>query len=537
METEVVVGKKILKNLILLLSVLLCVAMTSCLSLLSTIEMVYNNAMDTREIDDREYAYGDFNEISLTFENGKMYATWDEEIGKTYKLTVRNGNESISISSDSPYYETGKINLTALGFKFNQKLTLLLDVTQQSYFQKVTDRVRYDYAGLTAEEYDAYTKPVVAGFSEIDYYIANRAEWFEFWSYLIIFRENYSYDDGVYEVESKVYMGYDFEDLYDTASTEDAFAYEVYSAIDAYEDSAAYTYSYEISENGKIGSIYMKFLYDFDPKYTSSSGEVYKNGTDKNDITHYTISPVDTNRKFKLDAITKTIKVSSSDQLYFAMKMGYKPEPVPGSNADYLYNEMRRIMSFLVTNETSDVEKVHRIYDYIVDTVIYDYDFTENIYEDDSVSINQLFSYRCLYMEGVFGYGNKTFTDADRVAICDGLSKAFLCLTRLEGIESLKISGTVNDDGHAWNKVKIGSVWYMVDTTWGNSLEEETNIEYLSHDYLLVPDDTRHEETPYLTYPSASTRYNFGPMVDNDPNDEDIRHWFPLFPGKAQYST
>lgn len=530
-------GKKILKNLILLLSVLLCVAMTSCLSLLSTIETVYNNAMDTRDISDREYSYGDFNELSVTFENGKMYAAWDVETGKTYKLTIRTGNDSVSVGSDSPYYEDGKINLSGLGFKFNQNLTLLLDVTQQTYFSKVTDRIRYDYVGMTAKDYDVYTKPVTAGFTEIDYYIASRSEWFEFWSYLIIFRENYTYDDGVYEVVSNVYMAYDYEDLYDTVSSEDAFAYEVYSAIDAYEDSAAYTYSYEVSENGKEGSIYMKFLYDFDPKYTSSSGEMYKNGTDKNDITHYTISPVDTNRTFKLDSISKTVKVSSSDQLYFAIKMGYKPEPVPGSNAEYLYNEMRRILSFLVSDKMSDAEKVHKIYDYIVDTVIYDYDFTENIYEDDSVSINQLFSYRCLYMEGVFGYENKFFNDDQRIAICDGLSKAFLCMTRLEGIESLKISGTVNDDGHAWNKVKIGSVWYMIDTTWGNSLDEDTNIEYLSHDYLLVPDDSRHEETPYLTYPSASNRYNFGPMVDNNPNDEDSRHWFPIFPGKAQYTT
>ena len=531
-------GRKIHKSLILLLSVLLCVAMTSCMALLSTIEMVYNSALDTESIEDREYAYGDANELSVTFQDNKMYAVWDASSARTYKLSVRNGEDITVIDESSPNYSLGKIDLSASGFNFNQHLFLYLDVTQTGLYSKNTKQIKYEYKGIDADTYDAYTKPVSAGFSEIDYYIANRAEWFRFWSYLVIFRENYKYDNGIYEVNSKVYMAYDYLSLYHTDDIGSAFGYEVYSAIDAYEDSAAYNYNYDVSDDGKIGNIYFKFLYDFDPQYTSSSGDTYVNATEKISDIHYSLKAKEEERTFPIDSVKKTVSVSSSDQLYFAIKMGYRPIPVPGSNADYLYERMRSILSLMLTDEMTDVQKVHAIYDYIVDTVVYDYDFTDNIYVKENISTNQLFSYRCLYMEGVFGLMNgNTFDETKRVAICDGLSKAFLCMAKIEGIECLKISGTVNGEGHAWNKVKIDSVWYMVDTTWGNNLDNNNNKEYLSHEYLLVPDDSRHEESEYINYPDATVRYNFGVSVDNDPTDDNIRNWFPVFPGRPRFSA
>ena len=207
-------GRKIYKSLILLLSVLLCVAMTSCMALLSTIEMVYNSALDTESIEDREYAYGDANELSVTFQDNKMYAVWDASSARTYKLSVRNGEDITVIDESSPNYSLGKIDLSASGFNFNQHLFLYLDVTQTGLYSKNTKQIKYEYKGIDADTYDAYTKPVSAGFSEIDYYIANRAEWFRFWSYLVIFRENYKYDNGIYEVNSKVYMAYDYLSLY-----------------------------------------------------------------------------------------------------------------------------------------------------------------------------------------------------------------------------------------------------------------------------------------------------------------------------------
>lgn len=518
--------KKIHKILILLLSVLLCAAMTSCI----TFARAFMDALGTQSIDDREYVYGDENVIGITFEDGEMYAEWDYTDGVDYTLNVKTGDKTESYDKNDEGFTVGKTSLTDLGYTYWQDITLSLDATERSLMGKSTKTESYNYKALDAETYDKYTKTVKAGFKDVDYYIANRSEWFDFWSYLIIFRENCQYDDGCYELQSTVYMAYDYGSLYHTNDIEKAFACEVYSAIDAYEDSAAYNYSFDIDETGKIGTIYLKFLYDVNPRYTTASGSEYTNAIDASETVHYDISVPAEERTFAIDSVADTAQVSSSDQLYYTLKKGYRPVPVKGSNADYLYTEMRSILAEIISDSDGEATKAHYIYDYIVNTVVYDYDFTEEIYTDDEVAVSELFRYRCLYMEGVFGLGdNGEFDDGSRVAICDGLSKAYLSLARIEGMECIKISGTAGGEGHAWNKIKVNGVWYMVDTTWGNSLEKETGKEYLSHEYLLVPDDSAHVETSYITYPDARSRYYFGPYIDNGQSggDKIIRPWFP----------
>lgn len=535
--------KKLLRGAVIVLVLAVCLAASSCLSTVLTALEGYRNALDTGNISEREYAYGDANPLSVTFSDGKMYAEWDVESGYSYALNVRKNNETVTYTDEETTgLSVGKVCLSDLGYAASDDLSLSIDKTQKSVTYMRTTNVGFSYTGMNAKTYDTYVRPVQAGFKEIDYYIANRAEWFDFWSYLIIFREGCKYDSGCYELESSVYMGYDYASLYQTSDLKKAFSYEVYSAIDAYEDSAAYSYSFELDASGKIAKVYLKFTYDVNPKYTSDSGEKYVNATEGSERAHYDTNRNTEDRTFAIDSdanVKGTISVSGSDQLYFALKKGYRPDPVKGSNAYYLYNEMRRILSGIASDGDSQATKVHYIYDYLINTAVYDYSFTDTIYPDEKLTTGQLFSYRCLYMEGVFGLGdNGVFNDASRIAICDGLSKAFLSLCKIEGIECLKISGTVGDEGHAWNKVKINGSWYMVDTTWGNSLDTNTSKEYLNHEYLLVPDDNRHKETPYITYPAATARYDYGTWIDNNPNREKGKNirW-PFGWGRSHYAA
>lgn len=513
--------KKALLVGVIVFAVMTCLMATSCLSVLSALEVGYRNALDTNSISEREYAYGDDNALGVSFYDGKMYAEWDYYTDYTYALNVKkNGQDAVKYAEGDEGFVVGRTCLSDLGYTFSDNLVLTLEITQKSLTYVRNKTVGYTYTAMTAKDYDKYVTPVKAGFKGIDYYMGNRAEFFDFFSYLLIFREGCKYDSGCYELEAYIYMGYDYTLLYHTSDVKTAFAYEVYSAIDAYEDSAAYSYSYDVDQTGKYGKIYLKFTYDTNPKFTTDTASKYRNATDTSDIPHYKLS--ENERTFAIDKdsnVYGTIPVQSSDQLYFALKKGYRPVPEKGSNADYLYAKMKEILSELNADGDSQINKVHNIYDYIVNTVVYDYEFTENVYKDESLSTGQLFSYRCLYMEGVFGLGeNGVFNDADRIAICDGLSKAFLSLCTIEGIPCLKISGTVSEEGHAWNKVYVNNAWYMVDTTWGNSLETTTGNEYLNHEYLLVPDDSKHVESSYITYPVASRRYDFGTWINNNPN-------------------
>ena len=528
--------KKIKIILILLLSVLLCLSATSCLPLLSAgLDLIFHDALDTSDIENREVSYDmDFGGVSVTFVDGDLCAKWQVSDGYEYTVTVDDGKSERTYDNTNNAYSDGLLNLSELGYTFSQNLDVSLNKKVNSFFSTHVSQVDTEYQAIKADIYDEYTKTSKAGFKDIDRYIASRQEWFEYWSYLIVFRENYQYEDGCYIVKSEVYLAYDYRDLYKSGTSYyDAFAYEVYSAIDAYEDSAAYSYTFDVSDDGLYGEVYLKFFYPTTPSYTSDNASKYVNAVDAQDKPHYSTLVKD--RQFAIDSVEKTAMVESTDQLYFAIKKGYRPLPIKGSNAEYIYNEMRSILSQIIADSYADDKKAHLIYDYIVDTVVYDYDFTDNIYPNESISTGQLFSYRCMYMEGVFGMNSKKeFVDSEKIAICDGLSKAYLCMTTIEGMECLKISGTVAEEGHAWNKIKINGTWYMVDTTWGNALEESTGKEYLSHKYLLVPDDNRHVESPYFNYPVANSRYYFGPSIDNNP-DENSNGYFPFLPGKPTF--
>ena len=84
-------------------------------------------------------------------------------------------------------------------------------------------------------------------------------------------------------------------------------------------------------------------------------------------------------------------------------------------------------------------------------------------------------------VEGVFN---------DKVAVCEGISYAFMLLARIEGIECYQITGDAvqgsSQVAHAWNKVHLDGAWYCVDATWGNiHFDDKT---YVTHRYFMVDD-------------------------------------------------
>lgn len=513
--------------IIIAVSLLLCFALTGCLGvvggILTGLDAVirYVQGFGEDELPEQT-VYGSANPLAVSFRDGKMVAIWDYTDNVNYVLSVTDDNDITTVydPSDTTHaeykdcYGDGIFYLENAGYDYSDSVELTL---KSVYKNNTYDKVTASYDGLSKADYEAYTANVPGGFTTIDSYIATRYEMFEYFAYLLIFRPNSTEvaEKGVtYEkVEQEFLIAYDYQGLYDGTITADkAFESEVMSAVASFEDSAAYNYSYE--RDGNIGKYVLRFYYDENPYLITSSKDTYVNVYTNSEPPHYDTT-VEHDRTFAIDDRTQSVSVSSSDQLYFAIKKGYKPVPVAGSNAEYIYAELRRILSLINSDSDSVPTKIHHIYDYIVNTVIYDYDFVENTLEQEVDDQSIFFSYECLYLEGVLGYvpSSKSFSTKNRVAICDGLSKAFLCFTQIEGIESLKISGTASGGAHAWNKVCVNNRWYMVDTTWGNVLNSSSathkNYEYLSHDYLMTRDDSDHEEDKWYSYPKATGKYNF----------------------------
>ena len=509
--------KKLLICVTLVLAFASCLTLSGCFAIIGSILGNINNMISfvggfNGEDNLPDYiVYGSGNPLTISFFNGKLAAYWDENSNENYEITVIKGNSSKtykeSNEDDAEYFDGAYFDLAGVGLTYSDDFSVNLKRINTSGNTYTTDTATFE--GLSYDDYQTYTKNVPGGFVDIDYYIANRYELFQFFNYAIIFRpgaREVADKSGIsWQFELYAKIAYDFYELYDLSiDKETAFAGEIQSAVSSFEDSAGYNYGYQLDENN-VGGFSFKFFYDVTPTRITDTVQWYTNYSNVTNKPHYTLGE-SSERNFAIDDVDRTVTVSSSDQLYFALKLGYRPIPVRGSNAEKLYSRMRLILSEINTDENSDPTKIHNIYDYIVDTVVYDYRFVDVTLNDTSMDGNEFFKYKCLYLEGVFGMNNNgSFSDGNRVAICDGLSKAFLCLCTIEGIEARKISGTTEGGAHAWNKVRVNSVWYMVDTTWGNITPDQMGRELISHGYLMVSDDTDHIEDRWFTYPRANS--------------------------------
>lgn len=227
-------------------------------------------------------------------------------------------------------------------------------------------------------------------------------------------------------------------------------------------------------------------------------------------------------RNFYIDGVKETMSVSTSNMLYKAVAWGYKPVFM-GSQAENLkqiYDNAKDALSYIVSDEMSEYEKVHAIYDYIIYNVRYDHDCAnaEDAYVSGNLSLNEKMKYYGYYLEGIF---LDKFYKKDMHAVCDGKSKAFVLMCGIEGITAVRISGEASSDGknfggHAWNKVLLDlngtgdKEWYFVDTTWGDVGDDSK--EFLSHAYFLLSDDevkNTHVEKQGHGYPKAEGKFDY----------------------------
>lgn len=177
---------------------------------------------------------------------------------------------------------------------------------------------------------------------------------------------------------------------------------------------------------------------------------------------------------FKINSVANKVVVSSSEMLFYALSVGYRPLPVVDSSAERIYNKAKAVLRNIVDDSMSDIEKLHSIYDWIITSVVYDKDLLSYIGDNSS----NVHGYNGFYLEGVFD---------DYRAVCDGISKAFVVLARMEGIECYQVTYSPEIGvGHAWNVVKVNGNYYVIDATSGGTIIG--TVEALSHKYFMISD-------------------------------------------------
>ncbi len=209
---------------------------------------------------------------------------------------------------------------------------------------------------------------------------------------------------------------------------------------------------------------------------------------------------------FKINESVISYKVSTTEQLFYALECRVKPLPAEGSAAERIYGKIKTVLRQIINDGMTDFEKARAIYDWLIMNVAYDgalYDMlTSGLGSENSNEYNGF------YLEGVFD---------DGVAVCDGISKAFSAMANVEGIPCVQVSGKQTGNphgvGHAWNKIYLDGSWYIVDATSGGVIVNGTHEVY-SLVYFLMTDEEMEKRYTGVDYTDLKCEREYNPYMD-----------------------
>jgi hypothetical protein len=343
-----------------------------------------------------------------------------------------------------------------------------------------------------------------------NFYMADESEFVDFMAYLFLWRKN---PYGKETVSETVYTAFAVPDPEKIES--DAYRMLHFTGL--------VSLGYEYNPNDNTYKIRIEMYTDSLPSRTTTSLSptyaAYAGGLNAiRPHINYTSAvrsglPIESSSK-------PTVTVTTTEQLYYVVQSGYQPMFPIGADADnnkayaaYAYAHL--ILRKIITDEMTDAQKAHAIYDWIMWRVDYDYDMLR--LSDNPAEAVKYSSY---YLDGVLNASQS----AQSYAVCDAMSKAYALMCNMENIDCMRVTGeglTADQNGnpawagHAWNKVKIDGEWYIVDCTWGDVAVPLDNkvYELASHAYLFLTDKeverTRREDKPN-NYPRTSLKiYNW----------------------------
>ena len=162
---------------------------------------------------------------------------------------------------------------------------------------------------------------------------------------------------------------------------------------------------------------------------------------------------------------------------------GKKPVFVDDDPVQPVYDAAHKFLSTYIhddwDNALREVNTVHAIHDWLISVTDYDFELYASYQAGSTAYIND----PAFYIDGVLLNGK---------AVCDGLARTFNFLCAMEGLQSLRVTGSFASAPHAWNKVKIAGEWYNVDVT-ADSVHYTVggkSYKQIAHGFMLVSDDT-----------------------------------------------
>ncbi|MDE7464251.1 MAG: hypothetical protein K2M48_04385 [Clostridiales bacterium] len=194
---------------------------------------------------------------------------------------------------------------------------------------------------------------------------------------------------------------------------------------------------------------------------------------------------------FTLPLSTAQYRARVEELYQTVVDLGKKPVFREDDPVADIYDAAVEILDRYVLNDwhgdaDGEYRKVHTIHDWLVYYVDYDFGLYEDYRNGAAVDNDPAFD-----IDGVF---------LNRRAVCNGLSRATAFLCAIEGIRSMRVTGSFLGILHAWNKVSVGGKWYNIDVTadMANYTFDRgaTYKKQLTHGYFMLSDKTYKQFSP-----------------------------------------
>ncbi len=429
------------------------------------------------------------NNLELDFDSAypEVLIRWDSPEGEGDFLVEIGGNEYSRASYPERFFK-GAFDASGL-IKITQSQQIRVSYGGDGVFDPSSAVYSHSAVKATALSY------LENRYFNGNYYITDDEELFDLFAYAMTFRPN-SYRTTVSgkpctQINLRMYMAY-------------TSGFTPASLADKAWQRASQTGSYYLEASGStakngIYQIKISFLTQNVPDNFATEG---KRAYESLQIPHL---GGDYSDEYPIDSRPLSFDpISTTEELYYVVNAGYRPNITEGSRAEALYARAKAVLSSITDEEMNEVEIAHAIFDYIMWQVSYDYSVLNN------AAVSQSVLQPAFYLDGVFDTG---------FAVCDGMAKAYSLMCNIMGIDCVRVVGTAKSGEsvaeHAWNKVRIEGEWYVVDCTWSDFLTslQGHESEAASHKYFLVSDsDVRfnHFENDPSLYPAtAEVGYGF----------------------------
>lgn len=311
--------------------------------------------------------------------------------------------------------------------------------------------------------------------------------------------------NNLIDIDEEMFSGVEGNTINTTTNTEPKQSRYLYNQLG---DTAKTIYNvlYENKENLKTGTYRIEFGNAFQALLSQENGDtelkseyqsaiealVYENP----DIFYLDVTKMYINIE-KITKITGTkynVYIDNGNDISYLEEDFYSKEDIEEYETQ-IEQAKNNIISSL--EGKNDYQKIKTIHDYLIDTIEYENDLTQNNVYD---IYGALVAKRC---------------------VCEGYAKAFQYLMNEIGIENTIVIGIGTNsrnetESHAWNYVELDGKWYAVDVTWDDpiitglgKLTNKSRYEYflkgsetMSENH--VPSGKFTENGQIFTYPELS---------------------------------